>query len=381
MKLTSTLYIACVALFLGGCTNSPNNQSAQESNEPTLFTQLTAEQTGVDFQNIINEGLNTNVLMYEYFYNGGGVAVGDLNGDKLEDLYFTANMSDNKLYLNRGNMKFEDITLPSGAAGRSGPWKTGVTMADVNGDGRLDIYVCHSGNLMPEKKANELFINQGNNAQGIPTFVEQAAEYGLNSMASSTNAYFFDYDRDGDLDLFLLNHNIKSLPVLNESNSAEWIKMNDEVSGSRLFRNDNKRFTDITTQSGINSSPLSYGLGAGIADFNQDGWPDIYVSNDYTIPDRLYINNQKGGFNDQLGQSMGHISQFSMGNDVADVNNDALPDIFTLDMLPEENRRQKLLMAPDNYEKFDMTVRSGFQKQFMRNMLQLNLTPCPPLLS
>lgn len=381
MKLTSTLYIACVAFFLGGCTNSPNDQSAQESNEPTLFTQLTAEQTGVDFQNIINEGLNTNVLMYEYFYNGGGVAVGDLNGDKLEDLYFTANMSDNKLYLNRGNMKFEDITLPSGAAGRSGPWKTGVTMADVNGDGRLDIYVCHSGNLMPEKKANELFINQGNNAQGIPTFVEQAAEYGLNSMASSTNAYFFDYDRDGDLDLFLLNHNIKSLPVLNESNSAEWIKMNDEVSGSRLFRNENKRFTDITTQSGINSSPLSYGLGAGIADFNQDGWPDIYVSNDYTIPDRLYINNQKGGFTDQLGQSMGHISQFSMGNDVADMNNDALPDIFTLDMLPEENRRQKLLMAPDNYEKFDMTVRSGFQKQFMRNMLQLNLTPCPPLLS
>jgi len=154
MKLTSTLYIACFTFFLASCTNTSNEQGEQASNEPTLFTQLTAQQTGVDFQNVINEGLNTNVLMYEYFYNGSGVAVGDLNGDKLEDLYFTANMSDNKLYLNRGNMKFEDITLPSGAGGRPGPWKTGVTMADVNGDGRLDIYVCHSGNLMPEKKAN-----------------------------------------------------------------------------------------------------------------------------------------------------------------------------------------------------------------------------------
>ncbi len=310
--------------------------------------------------------------MYEYFYNGGGVAVGDLNGDKLDDLYFTANLSDNKLYLNKGAMQFEDITPQSGAGGRQGPWKTGVTMADVNGDGRLDIFVCHSGNLPPEKKTNELFINQGNNAQGIPTFLEHAADYGLNSPTSSTNAYFFDYDRDGDLDLFLLNHNIKSLPVLNESSSAALDKTDDPVSGSRLFRNENKKFTDVTAQAGIRSSSLSYGLGAGIADFNQDGWPDIYISNDYTIPDRLYINNQKGGFTDQLTTSIGHTSHFSMGNDVADINNDAAPDIFTLDMLPEDNRRQKLLMAPDNYEKFDMVVRSGFHKQFMRNMLQLN---------
>jgi hypothetical protein len=373
-----TLLAGCIIVLFIATSCQEQKDTQTEVTEPTLFTLLTPEKTGVGFQNIINEGLNTNVLMYEYFYNGGGVAVGDLNGDKLEDLYFTANMSENKLYLNRGNMKFEDVTLASGAAGRQGPWKTGVTMADVNGDGRLDIYVCHSGNLLPEKKANELFINQGNNAQGIPTFLEQAADYGLNSNASSTNAYFFDYDRDGDLDLFLLNHNIKSLPVLNESNSAEYIKMDDAVSGCRLYRNDSKRFTDVTTQSGINSSPLSYGLGAGIADFNQDGWPDIYVSNDYTIPDRLYVNNKKGGFADQLTASLGHTSHFSMGNDVADVNNDATPDIFTLDMLPEDNRRQKLLMAPDNYEKFDMTVRSGFHKQFMRNMLQLNdPTPNP----
>lgn len=359
-----------VLFFSTSCQEQKDTQS--EEKEPNLFTLLTPEKTHVDFQNIINEGLNTNVLMYEYFYNGGGVAVGDLNGDKLDDLYFTANLSANKLYLNKGKMEFEDITDGSGAAGREGPWKTGVTMADVNGDGKLDIFVCHSGNLPPEKKANELFINQGNNAQGIPTFLERAADYGLNTPSSSTNAYFFDYDRDGDLDLFLLNHNIKSLPVLNESNTIEFNKADDPVSGSRLFRNEGKRFTDITNKAGINSSPLSYGLGAGIADFNQDGWPDIYVSNDYTIPDRLYINNQKGGFSDQLTTSMGHTSHFSMGNDVADVNNDAAPDIFTLDMLPEDNRRQKLLMAPDNYEKFDMVVRSGFHKQFMRNMLQLN---------
>jgi enediyne biosynthesis protein E4 len=382
-----TLYTLALLIV----TSCKQQDTSQDQPEPTLFTLLTPEQTHVDFQNIINEGLNTNVLMYEYFYNGGGVAVGDLNGDKLDDLYFTANMSENKLYLNKGKMQFEDITLASGAGGRQGPWKTGVTMADVNGDGRLDIFVCHSGNLPPEKKTNELFINQGNNAQGIPTFIDQAAEYGLGNPTASTNAYFFDYDRDGDLDLFLLNHNIKSLPVLNESNSAEYIKLDDAVSGCRFYRNDSPLppkggtvpplggrglFVDVTTKSGINSSPLSYGLGAGIADFNQDGWPDIYVSNDYTIPDRLYINNQKGGFIDQLSSSIRHTSQFSMGNDVADVNNDATPDIFTLDMLPEDNRRQKLLMAPDNYEKFDMTVRSGFHKQFMRNMLQVN-TPLP----
>lgn len=372
-----TLLAGCIIVLFLSTSCQEQKNTPTEVTEPTLFTLLTPEKTNVDFQNIINEGLNTNVLMYEYFYNGGGVAVGDLNGDKLEDLYFTANLSANKLYLNKGKMQFEDITAASGAAGREGPWKTGVTMADVNGDGKLDIFVCHSGNL-PRKKANELFINQGNNVQGIPTFLDQTAEYGLNDPSSSTNAYFFDYDHDGDLDLFLLNHNIKSLPVLNESNSAEFNKQDDPVSGSRLFRNEGKRFVDVTTKAGINSSPLSYGLGAGIADFNQDGWPDIYVSNDYTIPDHLYINNKKGGFVDQLTTSIGHTSHFSMGNDVADVNNDATPDIFTLDMLPEENRRQKLLMAPDNYEKFDMVVRSGFHKQYMRNMLQLNTPFQPP---
>jgi hypothetical protein len=375
MKISTLPYLLLISLFFISCNKSSSEKNTAdeegEKQEP-IFTLLFPDKTHVDFQNIINEGLNTNVLMYEYFYNGGGVAVGDVNGDGLEDLYFTSNMQQNKLYLNKNKMQFQDITTQSGVAGREGPWKTGTTMVDINADGKLDIYVCHSGNLQPEKKANELFINQGNNPDGIPTFVEQAAKFGLDSPASSTNAYFFDADKDGDLDMFLLNHNIKSLPVLDEARTAALIKVDDAVSGSRFYKNDKGFFRDITRQSGIQSSALSYGLGAGIADLNQDSWPDIYVSNDYAVPDRLYINNKNGSFREVSHEQLGHTSNFSMGNDVTDINNDLLPDIFTLDMLPEDNRRQKLLMAPDNYDKFDLGVRSGFHYQYMRNMLQLN---------
>jgi hypothetical protein len=375
MKISTLTYLLLLILFFISCNKSSseqNNADEEGEKQEPIFTLLFPDKTNIDFQNIINEGLNTNVLMYEYFYNGGGVAVGDVNGDGLEDLYFTSNMQQNKLYLNKNKMQFQDITTHAGVAGREGPWKTGTTMVDINADGKLDIYVCHSGNLQPEKKANELFINQGNGADGIPTFVEQAAKFGLDSPASSTNAYFFDADKDGDLDMFLLNHNIKSLPVLDEARTAALIKDDDKVSGSRFYKNDKGFFRDITQQSGIQSSALSYGLGAGIADLNQDSWPDIYVSNDYAVPDRLYINNKNGSFREVSHEQLGHTSNFSMGNDVADINNDLLPDIFTLDMLPEDNRRQKLLMAPDNYDKFDLGVRSGFHYQYMRNMLHLN---------
>lgn len=310
--------------------------------------------------------------MYEYFYNGGGVAAGDMNGDGLTDLYFSANMDNNKLYLNKGQLQFEDITDAAGVAGRPGPWKTGITTVDVNGDGKLDIYVCYSGKLRGEKRKNQLFINEGNNTHGIPHFSDQAEQYGLADSAYSTQGYFFDFDRDGDLDLFLLNHNPQSLPVLDESRTAVILQQEDATTGVRLFKNDHQHFTDITRQAGISSSSLTYGLGAGIADLNGDGWEDIYISNDYAVPDFLYINNHDGTFTDQLGSSLGHNSQFSMGNDVADVNNDGLPDVFTLDMLPEDNHRQKLLFAPDNYEKFDLNIRSGFHYQYMRNMLQMN---------
>jgi hypothetical protein len=378
-KLISFLpTLLLLALFISpSCQEKSSKEGPETSDAPAavtnqLFTLLPASKTGVNFSNNLTEGLNTNVLMYEYFYNGGGVAVGDINGDSLQDIYFTGNMTPNRLYLNKGNMQFEDITAGAGVAGREGPWTTGVTMADVNGDGLLDIYVCYSGKLRPEKRENQLFINNGPDANGVPRFSEQAAQYGLASSSNSTHAVFFDFDRDSDLDMFLLNHSPESLPVLDEVSTAERLSVEDEQHGVRLFRNDKGQFQDITQRAGILSSTLTYGLGVGVADINGDGWPDIYVSNDYDIPDYLYINNRNGTFTDQLKTYMGHTSHFSMGSDVADINNDGLPDVFTLDMLPEDNRRQKLLFAPDNYEKFNLSLKSGFHYQYMRNMLQIN---------
>ena len=375
MKLTFCISIAFLYLLLVGCGEEKRvdaGKSSVQNSEPPLFTLLSPQQTGIQFQNQLTEGLNTNILMYEYFYNGGGVAIGDLNNDKLLDIYFTANMSDNKLYLNKGNMQFEDITVASKAGGRPGPWKTGVTMVDINGDDKLDIYVSYSGALPEPKRANQLFINQGNDPVGIPQFVEEAAEYGLASTAFSNQAYFFDYDKDGDLDALLLNHNPKNLPVLNVANTKEFLKIDDPQRGIRLYEQDQGSFKDVTQKAGISGSALSYGLGLGITDANKDGWPDFYISNDYAVPDYLYINQQNGSFTNKLNESMGHNSHFSMGNDVADVNNDGLQDIITLDMLPEDNFRQKLLLSPDNYAKFDLNVKSGFHYQYMRNMLQLN---------
>lgn len=375
--MNTYIKLSCRLLFIGGlalagCGRKLENKEAGDTGGNPLFTLLSPEQTHVDFSNTLTEGLNTNVLMYEYFYNGGGVATGDLNGDGLPDLYFTGNMTDNKLYLNKGHMQFQDVTAIADVAGRPGPWKTGVTMADVNGDGKLDIYVCYSGNVRAEKRQNQLFINQGNDKDGVPHFIDQAGQYGLADEGYSTQAVFFDYDRDGDLDMFLLNHSPTQQPVLDEVNTVEALKKQNSPNGVRLYRNDNGVFKNVTAEAGISSSDLTYGLGAAIDDVNGDGWPDIYISNDYTIPDYLYINNGDGTFTNKLQSSVGHTSQFSMGNNISDINNDGLPDIFTLDMLPEDNHRQKLLLAPDNYEKFDLTLRTGFYYQYMRNMLQIN---------
>lgn len=371
-KFLICIIASFLILFICQCKNQYSvEKSSSSSSAPPLFKLLSPTVTHVDFSNTLTEGVNTNVLMYEYFYNGGGVAVGDLNGDGLPDIYFVGNMVPNKLYLNKGHMQFQDITTAD-IAGRPGPWKTGVTMADVNGDGKLDIYLCYSGKLPAAKRTNQLFINEGNDSNGIPHFSEQAEKYGLADSSYSTQAYFFDYDRDGDLDLLLLNHNPNSLPVLDDSVTAKILKQPNPETGIRLFRNDKNHFTDITEKAGLSSSSLTYGLGAGIADLNGDGWQDIYISNDYSIPDYLYINNKDGTFTNLLQKKLGHTSEASMGDDIADINNDGLPDIFTLDMLPADNHRQKLLFSSNNYGTFEAMLQSGFYYQYTRNMLQIN---------
>ncbi len=331
--------------------------------QSTLFSKLPAAQTGIQFNNKLVENAQTNIITYEYFYNGGGVAAADFNNDGLIDLYFTSNQQPNALYLNKGNFQFEDITRQSGTAGRRG-WKTGVSVADVNGDGYLDIYVGYSGDLEPQYRRNMMLINNGD-----LTFTDKAVEMGIADEGYTTQAAFFDYDRDGDLDLFVLNHNIKNL---RNFDAAFVKKMVDADAGDRLYQNNNGKFTNVTQLAGIISNPIGYGLGVGISDFNNDGWPDIYVSNDYVEEDYLYINNHDGSFRECLKEQLGHLSNFSMGMDIADINNDGWMDIFTLDMLPKDNKRQKLLYAPDNYELYNNILQNGFYHQLMRNMLQLN---------
>ena len=328
-----------------------------------VFKSLPSSETRVTFANMLKETPALNIITYEYYYNGGGVGLADFNNDGLVDIYFTANMQYSRLYLNKGNMQFEDITAKAGVQGKKG-WHTGVSIADVNGDGFPDIYVCYSGPLETKERTNELFINNGN-----LTFSEKGKQMGVNDAGYTTQAVFLDYDRDNDLDLFVLNHNNKNLRNFDASIMK---KMVDADAGDRLYRNDNGKFSDVTTSAGIISNPLGYGLGVSVADLNNDGWPDIYVTNDYVEEDYLYINNHDGTFSEKLKDQMGHLSNFSMGCDVADINNDALPDVFTLDMLPADNRRQKLLYMPDNYELYNNTVQNGFHHQLMRNMLQLN---------
>lgn len=350
--------VLSVYLLILVSTRAITQQSAQ-----LFFKSVPASETGVSFANVLKESPLLNIITYEYFYNGGGVGLGDFNNDGLVDIYFTGNMRPAALYLNKGNWKFEDITAKAGVGGKKG-WKTGVSIADVNGDGFLDIYVCYSGPLDEELRTNELFINNGN-----LTFTEKAAAMGVADAGYSTQAVFFDYDRDNDLDLFVINHNNKNL---RNFDAAFVKKMVDPDAGDRLYRNDNNVFKDVTIASGIISNPLGYGLGVAVSDINNDGWPDLYVTNDYVEEDYLYINNHDGTFSEKLKEEICHLSNFSMGCDIADINNDGLTDVFTLDMLPEDNRRQKLLYMPDNYELYNNQLKNGFHHQLMRNMLQLN---------
>jgi enediyne biosynthesis protein E4 len=342
----------------------------------TLFVKTDPSVTGITFANTLKESEEENILNYEYFYNGGGVAVGDVNNDGKIDVFFTGNQVANKLYLNVGDedspLKFEDISTKAGIEGRKGAWKTGVTMVDVNADGWLDIYVCYSGKKEDSLRKNQLFINNHNLNDSSPRFTEKAKEYGLDDSGYSTQAAFFDYDMDGDLDCFLINHNLKNYQ---RKEAAVMRAQRDYNAGDKLFRNDNQKFTEVTVEAGIKSNALGFGLGLVISDVNNDGYPDIYVGNDYVEDDYLYINQKNGTYRDELRERIDHTSNFSMGVDIADINNDQLPDIFSLDMLPEDNARQKSLLFPDNWNVYQSQLNNGFWHQNMRNMLQVNANP------
>ena len=351
------LWILALALVAGRAEGQP------------LFDLVPPEASGVAFENTLVETADRNVLAYEYFYNGGGVAAGDVDGDGLADLYFTANMGPNRLYLNRGGFRFEDVTEAAGVAGPRDGWTTGVTMADVDGDGDLDLYVARSGDGPASERRNLLYRNDGPDSDGTPRFTEAAASVGLDDAGHTTHATFFDVDRDGDLDAYLVNHNVKRLRGFDVGVMKV---LRDSLAGDKLYRNDGGRFVDATEAAGIHQTPIGFGLSATAGDVDGDGWPDLYVTNDYDEDDYLYLNNRDGTFRDATRDLLAHTSYFSMGSDLADVDNDARPDLLTLDMLPPDNRRQKLLKGPENYDRQQLLLSYGYGPQYMRNMLHVN---------
>ncbi len=358
-----------IVLILGG-------MFACKRESKTLFTTLSSSESGVDFQNSISENDTFNLVDYYYVYNGGGVAVGDLNGDDLPDLYFTGNQVGDRLYLNitkpgAAHPQFQNITEAAGI--RKAGWSTGVTMADVNADGLLDIYVCKSGNYPGHGRKNHLYINQGSSLGAVPRFVESAERYGLADTSYTNQAAFFDYDKDGDLDVYLLT---STNLVRNPNQLTPVVADGSGLANDKLLRNDSSvdgpRFTDVSRAAGILHD--GFGLGIAVADFNQDGWEDIYVANDFLANDFLYIyNKDKNGFEEQGKSYFKHHSQFSMGCDAADVNNDGLTDLVVADMLPADNEQRKKMAGPANYQQFEAVSRAGYHPQFMRNMLQVNV--------
>ncbi len=350
-------------LFCFSCHQSSNYNT-------TLFTLMAG--TGIKFENNVKDGRLDNSFLFRNFYNGGGVAIGDINNDGLVDVFLTSNMGSNKLYLNKGNFTFEDITDKAGFK-QDSMWSTGVVFVDINNDGWLDIYVSNSGHMSDGKRKNKLYINNHDN-----TFTEEAAKYGLDISAYTTQVSFFDYDGDGDLDCFMINNSPIPVNTLNNSNrrdlpDAQWpIADFLKGGGDHLYRNDNGHFTEVTQKAGIHGSLISFGLGVSVGDINGDGYPDIFVSNDSYERDYLYINQKNGTFKDELEDWFGHTSFSSMGADIADINNDGYPEIFTTDMLPEDDYRLKTLGAFDNIDLYNAKIKAGFYHQYMKNCLQLN---------
>lgn len=333
-----------------------------------LFTQLPAEYTGVFFENRLADTPELNVFTYRNYYNGGGVALGDLTGDGLPELVLTANLTGTRVYLNEGGFRFRDITAAARVRGKRS-WVTGVTLADVNGDGWLDIYVCYAGLGEPEARANELYLHQGMRGNGLPLFREAAAEYGIADAGYGTHAAFFDYDRDGDLDLYIVNNSPRPVSTLGPEHTRD---VRDPYGGDKLYRNDGGRFSDVSAAAGIYGSEIGFGLGVAVGDFNGDGWPDIYVANDFFERDYLYLNRRDGTFVEVLEEQMPSISYSSMGLDLADINNDGWLDLFVADMLPEDNYRLKATTSFENWTQYLDRVRNGYHHQFTRNTLQLN---------
>src|ERR1700761_6880545 len=338
----------------------------KKETEPPLFQLLPSSKTNIHFVNKLSDSDKPGILNYLYFYNGGGVAIGDINNDGLPDIYFTSNKKGgNKLYLNKGNYQFEDITAKADVAGTA-DWCTGVTMADVNNDGYLDIYVCAVAGKLGLKGHNMLYIN---NHDG--TFTERSAEYGLDFSGYSTQAVFFDCNHDGLLDCFLLNQSDHSVSMYGDTSGRRQVS---KVAGSKLYINKKGHFEDVTSTSGIFSSALGYGLGVAVGDLNNDGWEDIYIGNDFHENDYYYINNHNGTFTESGAKHFNHYSRFSMGNDMADFNNDGQLDIVTADMLPADEKILKTYMGDESYDQYKYKILDGgFQYQYSRNCLQKNL--------
>ncbi|MFD0863525.1 VCBS repeat-containing protein [Sungkyunkwania multivorans] len=366
-------FIAFMILAVA-CTSPKNEQKEDKTNTSLpLFSLLTPEETGLKFINSISNQKDFNIFKYRNFYNGGGVAIGDINNDGLSDIYMTANMGDNKLFLNKGNFKFEDITEKAKVKGNK-PWSTGVLMVDVNSDGLLDIYVSNAGNMEGNNHDNDLYINNGD-----LTFTERAQEFNLAKTGFSTHATFFDYDKDGDLDAYILNNS--NIPVSSlgyaeqrEVRAQDWVNVPDIFRGvgDLLLRNDGNTFTDVSEEAGIYGSLIGFGLGVMVTDINHDLYPDLYVSNDFYERDYLYINNQDGTFTEDIKNWTSRLCLSAMGIDMADINNDGLQDIFITDMLPEKEERVKSVMEFDNYNVFKLKQSKDFYQQYIQNTLQVN---------
>ncbi len=359
-----TFFFCCIAsvIFAAGCYHKPAPQAA-------LFKVLDNSSTGINFSNTLHYNQAFNLFKYIYFYNGSGVGVGDFNKDGLVDLFFGSNQQQNKLFLNKGNLEFRDATQQVQIP-QNGGWTTGISVVDINNDGLLDIYVCQVGNYEILHSNNQLLINQGIDKNGDPSFVDKAKEYGLDFSGFSTQAAFFDYDLDGDLDMFLLNHSVHENGTFRPRKDFEGTSF--ALSGDRIYRNDGASFTNVTPQTGINRTAISYGLGIAIADINLDGYPDIYIGNDFHENDYLYINQKNGRFKEEGEKQLMHTSQYSMGVDVADVNNDAHPEIFSVDMLPADPYILKRSLGEDAYDIFNYKLSVGYSHQYTRNNFQFN---------